>query len=166
MARSDWVALVTEPAAEYLACTELERFGLRPYLPQVRKRWMPPHANGYIPRRYPLFPRYLLLPIGDANPATIRVARGLRKIRPLLAADNGAVWRAPDRVIQEIQQAELRGEFDELLVQGAAVSLNGTPLAGVAAILERSHANTVELFSPLLGGARITVSAARIVRIR
>jgi hypothetical protein len=27
MARTDWVALVTDPAAEYVARTELERFG-------------------------------------------------------------------------------------------------------------------------------------------
>jgi hypothetical protein len=30
IARDDWTALVTEPAAEYLARTELERFDLRP----------------------------------------------------------------------------------------------------------------------------------------
>jgi hypothetical protein len=164
MARSDWVALVTEPAAEYLACTELERFGLRPYLPQVRRRCVLPHTHIYRSRRYPLFPRYLLLPIADVDPSTIRVARGLRKMRPMLAAENGTMWRAPDRVVQEIQQAESRGEFDEILVEGATVRLNGTPLAGVAAILERSHAHTVELFAPLLGGARIRVSASRIVR--
>ena len=164
MARSDWVALVTEPAAEYLACTELERFGLRPYLPQVRRRCVLPHTTIYRVRRYPLFPRYLLLPIGDADPGTIRMTRGLRKLRPMLAAENGAVWRAPDRVIKEIQQAECRGEFDEILIEGASVRLTGTPLAGVIAILERSHAHTVELFTPLLGGARIRVEASRIVQ--
>ena len=38
MARTDWVALLTDPAAEYSAATELERLGLNPYLPQIRKR--------------------------------------------------------------------------------------------------------------------------------
>jgi len=33
MARTDRTPLVTEPAAEYVARTELERFDLRPYLP-------------------------------------------------------------------------------------------------------------------------------------
>ena len=44
MARTDWVALLTDPAAEYSAATELERLGLNPYLPQIRKRWQPPKA--------------------------------------------------------------------------------------------------------------------------
>jgi hypothetical protein len=50
MARTDWTALVTEPAAEYVARTELERFDLRPYLPQVRKRWLAPHGGGLLMR--------------------------------------------------------------------------------------------------------------------
>ena len=56
MARTDWAALVTEPAAEYTASAELVRFGLQPYLPQVRRRH---RAQGLaLVRLYPLFPRY------------------------------------------------------------------------------------------------------------
>jgi hypothetical protein len=45
MARNDWVAALTEPAAEYMACTELSRFGLNAYLPQLRKQFPSEHPN-------------------------------------------------------------------------------------------------------------------------
>jgi hypothetical protein len=96
MARDDWVALVTDPAAEYVVRTELERFGLRPYLPQLRKRWTGSHTGIALMRRYPLFPRYILLPIRDSSGSAVRVCRGLRRIKPILSDAEGRVWRAPD----------------------------------------------------------------------
>jgi hypothetical protein len=47
MARNDWVAVVTDPNAEYVAWVELGRFGLRPYLPQGRRRILARQATGW-----------------------------------------------------------------------------------------------------------------------
>jgi transcription antitermination factor NusG len=140
MARNDWVALVTDPAAEYVARTELERFGLRPYLPQLRKRWTTPHTNTSLMRRYPLFPRYILLPVRDSTTSAVRVCRGLRKLKPILCDAEGRPWRASDRVIAAVREAEERGEFDEVLSQGDKVQLAKGVLAGVKAVLSRPPA--------------------------
>jgi len=104
MARTDGTALVTDPAAEYTARTELERLDLNPYLPQIRKCWQPTHGNTAHMRRYPLFPRYLLLPIRDADSPAIRVCRGLRKIKPVLADGEGRPWRCPAVMIDAAGQ--------------------------------------------------------------
>src|SRR5262245_53178431 len=59
------------------------RLGMRAYLPQGRRRWHPAYSLRAVPRRYPLFPRYVLLPLGDAKPSLLRLVRGLRKLKPI-----------------------------------------------------------------------------------
>ena len=85
MARHDWTAIVTDPAQEYLAQSELARFGLQSYLPQIKKRWVATHNGRLLMRRYPLFPRYILLPLTEIRTASIYACRGLRNYHPVLA---------------------------------------------------------------------------------
>jgi hypothetical protein len=166
MARNDWVALVTDPAAEYVARTELERFDLRPYLPQFRKRWSTPHSNAALMRRYPLFPRYILLPLRDSSVPAVRVCRGLRKTKPILADDEGRPWRASEAVIMAVMRAEARGDFDDILAQGDKVQLAKGVLAGVAAVLTSTATNgKVEVLMPLFGGVKATVPQGNVARL-
>ena len=166
MARNDWVALVTDPAAEYVARTELERFGLRPYLPQLRKRWVAPHGSTSLMRRYPLFPRYILLPVRDSTCSAVRMCRGLRKLKPILCDAEGRPWRASDRVIAAVREAEERGDFDEILTQGNRVQLAKGVLAGVAAVLTSTATNgRVEVLMPLFGGVRATAPQASVAQV-
>ena len=95
MARNDWCALIAEPTYEYVAVNELRRFGLSPFLPELNKRWIAPRGGGVLPRRFPLFPCYILLRIAEANHRAVHYARGLRKFRPVLADD--ASWRSRGR---------------------------------------------------------------------
>jgi len=162
MARSDWAALLTEPAAEYLAHTELLRFGLDVYLPQLRKRHHT-RAGKYIMRHYPLFPRYILIRVGDAHDPAIRITRGVTRFRPVLADENGRPWRAPQFVIEGIREAERRCEFDEILHKGDHVTLAFGVMATVRSVLTSSPAtNVVELLTPLFGGTRATAKTAMI----
>ena len=163
MARTDFVALVTEPAAEYITATELRRFGLRPYLPELSRRWIPPHG-GVLPRRYPLFTRYVLLPIGEAEHRAVRHVRGLRKVRPVLADDLGRPWRCPVAVIDAIRFAEQQGEFDEIIASGDQLKLTSGVLASVSARMSGSPGIRVEVLLPLFNGCRATVSASQLVR--
>jgi hypothetical protein len=94
MARDDWTAVVTTSAMEYIAHTELMRFGLRSYLPQLRRRWTMPRGSTVLPRRYPLFPGYVLLPIRDAGSPALRATRGLRRSSPMPRAASGAALTA------------------------------------------------------------------------
>jgi hypothetical protein len=163
MARSDYTALVTEPAAEYVAATELRRFGLRPYLPELRKRWIPPRG-GVLLRRFPLFTRYLLLPIGEADHRAVRHSRGVRRARPILADDRGRPWRCPAAVVDAIKTAESEGEFDEVIANGDRVELTSGVLACISARMCGSPGIKVELLLPLFGGVRATASLAQLAR--
>jgi hypothetical protein len=153
MARSDWTALCTEPAAEYRALTELERLGLAPYMPQLKRRQL---VDGrYVLRRFPLFPRYLLIRIDHARHPSIRLARGINKTQPTLSDPEGRLWRAPERVIDAIRTAEQRGDFDEILHKQDPTTLNYGVLATIRATLSDDGA---ELLTPLFGGVRIRAS--------
>ena len=164
MSRSDWTALITEPASEYVARTELQRFGLTPYLPQLRRR-LPTRAGKYVMRQYPLFPRYILIHINEAFDPAIHMARGIIRFRPVLADDQGRPWRAPCHIIEAVQAAEDAGHFDEILHKGDAVTLAFGVLATIRAVLtETSSGKTAELLMPLLGGARARTPKANIVR--
>ena len=172
MARTDWAALVTEPVCEYAAFIELERFGLRPYMPQIRKRWPSPGGRGFTAKMFPLFPRYLLLPVADANSPGIYMSRGLLKTKPVLRDDDGTPWRCPARVVEAIKEGELKGEFDEILSKGDMVRVADSFLERVSSIVTTlsgsgnnvSRSSVVELLVPLLGGVRARVSSSRVSR--
>ena len=163
MARNDWTALVTEPAAEYVAATELRRFGLNPYVPELCKRYTP--AGGTVlPRRYPLFARYILLPFAEADHSAVRHARGVRKFRPILADALGRPWRCPAAVVDAVRQAESAGEFDEILASGDTVRLTRGVLSCVSARMSSRPGIKVDLLLPLLGGAHATVAQSAVMR--
>jgi hypothetical protein len=165
MARTDWVTLVTDPAAEYLARTELERFDLRPYLPQRRRRWRSPSSAKSLLRRYPLFPRYLLLPICAVKHDALPLCRGLRKFKPILSDNEGRLWRCPRSVIEAIRERETHGEFDEVIAVGDKVRLGKGALCGVQAVLtEIDREGRLSLLLPLFGGAKATVPQADVAR--
>jgi len=172
MSRTDWAALITAPVCEYVAFVELERFGLRPYLPQIRKRWPSPSGRGHTAKLHPLFPRYLLIPIADANSPAIYEARGVLKTKPVLRDENGRPWRCPAKVVEAIREGELKGEFDEVLSKGDIVRVADSFLERVSSIISTmestgnnlSRVPVVELLVPLLGGARARVSSSRVSR--
>jgi len=158
MARSDWAAFLTEPAAEYPARTELERFGLSPYLPQLRRRFI--HDGAVVLRQYPLFPRYFLLPLREANHPAVRACRYRLT---LLASEGTGPWRCPHDTVQALIEAEYNGRFDEPIpVPGDRVMVTSFARQIPATIARTLSPSTLELFTPLLGGARAVVRAEKV----
>jgi hypothetical protein len=165
LAKDDWVAAVTEPAAEYSAKIELERLGLHPYLAQFRKVWSPPGASKPMVRLHPLFPRYLFLPLIEARVREMHYARGLRRPQAILASAEGRPWVATESEINTVIQLEKQGSFDEILAIGDRVRLKKTGvLSGIEILLSSSTSRTAELFLPLFGGCRGTSTMESIVR--
>ncbi|RPI47207.1 MAG: hypothetical protein EHM67_00060 [Hyphomicrobiaceae bacterium] len=164
MARSDYAALITESASEYLAHTELQRFGLIAYLPQFKKRQHLRHGQ-FVMRHYPLFPRYLFVRYADAHHPSIRLARGISRNNHLLADADGRPWRAPCKAIEAVKQAEINGLFDEILHKGDAVTFTYGVLAMVRSVLasDASTAGMVDVITPLFGGARARVDSTKMV---
>ena len=163
MARSDWAALLTEPAAEYVAHTELLRFGFTPYMPQVKRRH-PVRTGKYVLRHFPLFPRYILIPVNEAMSPSIRLARGVARYKPVLATEDGRPWRAPEKIIAAVKEAEAKGRFDEILHKGDQVTLAYGVLSSLTAVMENDGTNgMIEILLPLLGGAKALVSTDKVV---
>lgn len=164
MAKSDWVALVTEPAAEYVARNDLLRFELEPYLPQIRRRCVLPYTSRFQVKLYPLFPRYLLLPQRQLDRGIIHACRGLLRERPILADPDGRSLRIAENLIFAIRQSEKNGDFDESLLPGDKVKITDGILTNISAFLEESDENTVQLLTPLFGGAKLRVARSRVAR--
>lgn len=161
MARTDWVALTTASSSEYVAASDLERLCLRPYLPQACRRI---RIEGVAKlRRFPLFPRYLLLPIADLDYRLLRNARGILKTSPVVSGRDGHLWRAPQEAVVKIRDAEQSGSFDEKLQKGARVQLQSKHFTDISALVEAVDHGMVELFTPLLGGSRLKTKASNVV---
>lgn len=161
MARTDWTALVTAPSMEYPARIDLERFCLRPYLPQQCRRVLIQNTPRL--RKFPMFSGYLFLPVVDVDYHVLRIARGILKSNPTLTSPDGKLWRAPREIIEKIRVAEDSGEFDEKMQIGAKVQLRHKGFADIPAFIEASGAGMLELFTPLLGGSRLKTKSDNVV---
>jgi hypothetical protein len=163
MARTDWVAINTEPAAEYTAWLELTRLGLAAYLPQARRRWRPAHSTVALLRKYPVFPRYVLLPYPQAHLPAVRLCRGVLRARPILCNGEGHLWRAPGSVIDDIRAREAAGAFDEVVAVGDKVQVAKGALR-VEAVLTEIGDGRLSVLLPLFGGVKATVPQADVAR--
>lgn len=165
MARTDWIALVTRPASEYAASVELARFGLAPYLPQRKRLHLPVRAATPMLRSYPLFPRYLFLPLRELDHSVLRNCPALLP-SPVLADSFGRHWRAPDSVIKTLQATEIDGIFDEkTLKTGDKVRINGVLFADLTAFVETSNNRDLLILTPLLGGVTVRISRKRVTKL-
>jgi len=133
---------------------------------QAKRRWTAPRTTGFVMRRFPLFPGYLLISLDAIDHFAIHDARGLRRFRPVLCHDDGTPWRACCEVIETVREAERRGEFDEHTpVRGDIVTMRRGVMAGIEAVVgHRQAAKTLEILTPLFGGVRATVSNSAVMR--
>ena len=69
--RDSWAAVTTLGGKEYDAELDCRRLGLHPYLPQMRKSWLPRGATKPMLRSVPLFPRYFFVPLVEARASFI-----------------------------------------------------------------------------------------------
>jgi hypothetical protein len=159
-----WAACMTLATREYDAKLDCERLGLHPYLPQMRKSWLPRGAVKPMLRAVPLFPRYFFLPLPEARARQLHYIRGLAGHRHLLASVEGRIWEAPGSVILELARAENEGKFDEIPPElGDKVRLRSPgALSAMELIVASLDATTAQLFSPLFGGARVRAKTANL----
>jgi hypothetical protein len=157
---------MTLASREYDAELDCRRLGLHAYLPQQRKSWLPRGAQKPMLRSVPLFPRYLFLPIQEARARQLHHVRGLCGHSYLLASAEGRIWEAPGEVIFEIAKAENEGRFDEVPPElGDKVRLRGTGALSMMELLVNClDTTTAQLFSPMLGGSRVSAKVADLVR--
>jgi hypothetical protein len=153
---SSWAAAVTLAGREYESKLDAERLGLHPYLPQMRKSWLPRGATKPMLRSVPLFPRYFFIPLQEARARQLHHVRGLCGHQYLLASAEGRIWEAPGLVIAKLAQAEKEGRFDEVPPElGDKVRLRSSGvLSAMDLVVASLDEKTAQLFSPLFGGVK------------
>lgn len=160
-----WIAAVCEPAGEYVARVDLERYGLHPYLPEFKRPILPRGVARPLVKAFPLFPRYIFLPLADMRQREFHYARGLKRPRPVLADGSGVPWKAPHADIEVLLELERAGQFDVALVPGDRVQLRQKgPLSGVEIFLARASKETAEILMPLFGGCRGRTALSELVK--
>jgi hypothetical protein len=164
--RDSWAACMTLASREYDAELDCRRLGLHPFLPQMRKSWLPRGATKPMLRAQPLFPRYFFLPLPEARARQLRHVRGLCGHSYLLASAEGRIWEAPGPVIFELARAENEGKFDEIPPElGDRVRLRaGGALSSLDLFVSSLGEKTAQLFSPLFQGCRATARSADLTR--
>lgn len=165
MARTDWAALIINPAREYAARTELERYGLTPYLPQCRRRCRLA-ADNYVLRQYPLFPGYVLIPINQTQSPNLRFVPNIMRTPEIpsgILHSNGRPWRATAMEIHEIREAEIFGRFDDQLREGHIVTFTNPSLAHLRGTITKVISpSTVSILTPLFGGSKAVAKTKNI----
>ena len=151
MAHDGWAAALTDGGAEYAVKIDLERLGLNPYCPQVRRRWKPPGSSTFLVRSFPLFPKHVLLPVDHARTRAVHYVKGLKTPRAFIDDAAGKMLTLPADAVFELWRLEMRGDLDETLLAG-----NWVRMTGVDLFLAQAAEETARLFGPLVSGASAT----------
>jgi hypothetical protein len=166
MPKDAWTAAVCASAREYEAETELRRLGITCYVPQYRKKWLPPGAHKPVFRRHPLFRGYLLVPACEGRSRLMHYARHLQKPRFLLSSAEGTLWTIPGEVVFEVARIENEGGYDECDPDlGDKVRLRSKgAMGGVDLFVASVDSKIAQLLTPLFGGVRATAKIADLAR--
>ena len=166
MAKNSWTAAICASAREYEAECELRRLGIPVYLPQYRKKWLPPGEHRWVLRRHPLFRGYVLVPAHEARSRQMHFAKHLHKPRFLLSSSEGTLWTVPADVVLEVARIENEGGYDECEPGlGDKVRLRSKgAMGGVDLFVASVDAKIAQLLVPLFGGARATAKVADLAR--
>ena len=166
MAKDAWTAAVCVSARQYDVEVELRRLGIPVYLPQYRKKWLPPGEHKPVFRRQPLFRGYVLVPAHEARSRQMHFARHLQKPRFLLSSAEGTLWTVPGEIVFEVAKIENEGGYDECDPDlGDRVRLRTTgAMAAVDLFVSSVDGKVAELFSPLFRGCRVTAKTASLAR--
>ena len=161
-----WTAAICQGAMEYSAECDMRRLGIKVYLPQHKRKWQPPGAARPMLRLCPLFKPYVLLPVADARRRELFFVRYLRQPKHLLASAEGAIWSIDAEVVGEIMRLEREGAYDEVEPGlGDKVRLRSAgALAGVELFVASVDDKIARMFSPMLGGARVSAKVTDLTR--
>lgn len=164
--RDMWTAVLCQGAMEYSAESDLRRLGIPVYLPQHKRKWQPVGATSPMLRFSPLFKNYLLVPVAHARRRELHFVRYLRQPKHLLTSAEGVIWSIGVDVVDEIMRLEQSGHFDEVEpVLGDKVRLRSTgALAGLDLFVSSVDDKIARMFSPMLGGARVSAKVADLAR--
>jgi hypothetical protein len=164
--RDSWAVISTLAAKEYVVASELARLSLHPYLAQRKARWTPRGASKPMTRCVPLFPKYIFIPVCEARLPQLHFVPGLPGHKFLLTSAEGSIWTTSADCIFEVARLENMGAFDACdVAPGERVRLNTAgPLSAIDLFVSVAGEKMAELFSPLLGGAKVMARSADLVR--
>lgn len=163
-----WYAVMTKPAAEYIAEVDMRRVGLTVYLPQYRKEYRHHRSKAWLTKQFPLFAGYLFIVADDLDWGALSTCNGIER-DPILRDHMGKPLPIDGGVILRIHENEDCGAFDETrremhrLQPGEPVMLSDSSLQGMVSRVRnrRSVELLVTLFNTQI---KATTSVGRLVK--
>ncbi|RVN58507.1 transcription termination/antitermination protein NusG [Sinorhizobium meliloti] len=152
-----WYVVRTRAGQQQKATLEFEENGITVYCPMMRRETRHFRSKKWIMREYPLFTGYVFADLRIADFGTLR---DMRYVLSLLADVGGTPIPVPGIVVEDIRDAQERGDFDVLrppvrrLRAGDTVQVKDGPLAGHYASVtnivgRRAIKGFVEMFGSL-----------------
>jgi len=128
-----WYVLRTRAGQQQKAMLEFEDNGITAYCPTMRRETRHHQTKKWMMREYPLFTGYVFANLRISDFGTLR---DMRSVLSFLADAGGTPIPVPGDVVEDIRDAQERGDFDVLrppvrrLRAGDTVQVKDGPLAG------------------------------------
>ncbi|WP_338893950.1 transcription termination/antitermination protein NusG [Sinorhizobium meliloti] len=152
-----WYVVRTRAGQQQKATLEFEENGIAVYCPTMRRETRHFQTKKWIMREYPLFTGYVFADLRISDFGTLRE---MRSVLSVLADGRGTPVPVAGNIVEDIRDAQERGDFDVLrppvrrLKAGDTVQLKDGPLSGHYAAVtnvvgRRAIKAVVEMFGSL-----------------
>lgn len=153
-----WYVVRTRAGRQQKATLEFVENGISVYCPMMRRETRHFQTKKWIMREYPLFTGYVFayLRISDFG-----ALREMRNVTSVLADAGGTPIPVAGNIVEDIRDAQGRGDFDVLrppvrrLKAGDTVQVKGGPLAGhYASVTNVKGKRAIKAFVDMFGSVR------------
>ncbi|MDX0955643.1 hypothetical protein GOE09_29145 [Sinorhizobium medicae] len=153
-----WYVVRTRAGQQQKATLEFEENGITVYCPMMRRETRHFRSKKWIMREHPLFTGYVFADLRIADFGTLR---DMRSVLSLLADVGGTPIPVPGIVVEDIRDAQERGDFDVLrppirrLRPGDTVQVKDGPLSGhYASVTNIVGRRAIKAFVEMFGTLR------------
>ncbi|MDK1494009.1 transcription termination/antitermination NusG family protein [Sinorhizobium sp. 7-81] len=164
----DWYVVRTRAGQQQKAVQEMQEKGIEAYCPTMRRETRHHQTKKWIMREFPLFTGYAFAPLTPWDFATLR---DIRNVVSVLGDADGNPAPVSWSVIEQIKDAQERGDFDVLrppvrrLKAGDSVQIKDGPLSGhYAAVTNVVGRRAIKAFVEMFGSLREVEIALESIR--
>ncbi|RVO67046.1 transcription termination/antitermination protein NusG [Sinorhizobium meliloti] len=153
-----WYVVRTRAGQQQKATLEFEENGIAVYCPTMRRETRHFQTKKWIMREYPLFTGYVFADLRISDFGTLRE---MRSVLSVLADGGGTPVPVAGNIVEDIRDAQERGDFDVLrppvrrLKAGDTVQVKDGPLSGhYVSVTSVEGRRAIKAFIEMFGSVR------------
>ncbi|RVI69343.1 hypothetical protein CN187_09080 [Sinorhizobium meliloti] len=153
-----WYVVRTRAGQQQKATLEFEENGIAVYCPTMRRETRHFQTKKWIMREYPLFTGYVFADLRISDFGTLRE---MRSVLSVLADGRGTPVPVAGNIVEDIRDAQERGDFDVLrppvrrLKAGDTVQVKDGPLSGhYVSVTSIEGRRAIKAFVEMFGSVR------------